>query len=110
VREAVRPKFYFFDSGVVRTLSNRIREPLSDFEKGPLLETLVLHEIRSAIAYLNVGGEISYLRTPEGVEIDFIWTRGDAAVANEPAGSSRPQFTCHRSFRLRNAGAFWAAP
>jgi predicted AAA+ superfamily ATPase len=91
VREAVRPKFYFFDSGVVRTLSNRIREPLSDLEKGPLLETFVLHEIRSAIAYLNNGGEISYWRTPAGVEIDFVWSRGDTAVAIEVKSAERWQ-------------------
>ncbi len=83
VREAVRPKFYFFDTGVVRTLANRVRDPLSDLEKGPLLETLVLHELRSAISYLNCGGEIAYWRTPAGVEIDFIWSRADTSVAIE---------------------------
>jgi uncharacterized protein len=83
VREAVRPKFYFFDSGVVRTLSNRVREPLADLENGPLLETFILHEMRAAIAYLNTGGEISYWRTPAGVEIDFVWARGDTTVAIE---------------------------
>jgi predicted AAA+ superfamily ATPase len=83
VREAVRPKFYFFDTGVIRTLANRVRDALTDFEKGPLLETYVLHELRSAVAYLNIGGEISYWRTPAGVEIDFIWSRGNTAVALE---------------------------
>jgi predicted AAA+ superfamily ATPase len=88
VREAARPKFYFFDAGVVRTLANRVRTPLSDLEKGPLLETFLLHELRSAAAYLNIGGEFSYWRTPAGVEIDFIWTRGDAAVAIEIKSST----------------------
>jgi uncharacterized protein len=88
VREAVRPKFYFFDTGAVRTLANRVRDPLSELEKGPLLETLVLHEIRSAAAYLNTGGEIAYWRTPAGVEIDFIWTRADTAIAIEVKAAS----------------------
>ena len=88
VREAVRPKFYFFDAGVVRTLANRVRAPLSDLEKGPLLETFLLHELRSAMSYLNTGGEFSYWRTPAGVEIDFIWTRGDTAVAIEIKSST----------------------
>jgi predicted AAA+ superfamily ATPase len=83
VREAARPKFYFFDAGVSRTLANRSRETLADFEKGVLLETYILNELRAAIAYLNVGGEISYWRTPAGVEIDFIWSRGDTAVGIE---------------------------
>ena len=81
VREAVRAKFYFIDAGAVRTLANRVRDTLTDWEKGPLLETFLLHEMRAAAAYLNVGGEICYWRTPAGVEIDFIWARGDKAVA-----------------------------
>jgi len=88
VRESAKAKFYFFDTGAVRTLANRVRDPLTDFEKGPLLETLVLHELRSAAAYLNTGGEISYWRTPAGVEIDFIWARADTAVAMEVKGAS----------------------
>jgi predicted AAA+ superfamily ATPase len=91
VREVARPKFYLFDTGVVRTLANRVRDPLSDLEKGALLETFFLHELRSAIAYLNVGGEISYWRTPAGVEIDFIWMRGDKAIAFELKSAIRWQ-------------------
>jgi uncharacterized protein len=89
VREAVRPKFYFFDPGVARTLANRGRESLTDLEKGPLLETYVLHELRAAMAYLNLGGEISYWRTPAGVEVDFIWGRGDIAVGIEVKASTQ---------------------
>ena len=88
MRESAKAKFYFFDTGAVRTLANRVRDPLTDFEKGPLLETLLLHELRSAAAYLNTGGEISYWRTPAGVEIDFIWARADTAVAIEVKGAS----------------------
>ncbi len=88
VREANRAKFYFFDTGVVRVLSNRLRESLADFEKGSLLETLLLHELRSAMMYLGVGGEITYWRTPAGVEIDFIWTRGDANIGIEIKSAS----------------------
>ena len=101
VREAAKAKFYFFDPGVVRTLSNRVRDPLTDWEKGPLLETLLLHELRAAAAYLNVGGEISYWRTPAGVEIDFIWARGDRAVAVEV--KSGAQWRSEYSGPLRRA-------
>jgi uncharacterized protein len=101
VREAVRSKFYFFDTGAVRTLSNRVRDPLTDWEKGSLLETWVLHEMRAAISYLNIGGEISYWRTPADVEIDFIWARGDKAVAIEVKSSS--QWRSEYSGPLRRA-------
>jgi len=88
VRESVKPKFYLFDTGVVRTLANRIRTPLSDLEKGSLLETFLLHELRAAASYLNLGGEFTYWRTPAGVEIDFIWTRGDVSVGIEIKSST----------------------
>jgi predicted AAA+ superfamily ATPase len=99
VREAVRAKFYFFDTGVVRTLANRLRDPLSDWEKGALLETFVLHELRAARAYINTGGEISYWRTPAGLEIDFIWVRGDKAVAIEVKGATQWRREYSRALR-----------
>lgn len=83
VRESAKPKFYFFDPGVVRTLNNRIRTPLSDLEKGALLETLILHELRSALVYQNIGGELSYWRSAGGREIDFIWSQGDTHIGFE---------------------------
>jgi uncharacterized protein len=37
VRERVTPKFFFFDPGVVRAITNRIRDPLTELEQGYLL-------------------------------------------------------------------------
>ena len=39
VKEVGHPKFYFFDTGDVRALAGRLREPLERAERGPLLET-----------------------------------------------------------------------
>lgn len=89
VREASKPKFYFFDCGVVRSLSNHLRVPVSDADKGPLLETLILHELRAATSLTRSGGELSYWRTPAGVEIDFIWSVGDFHVGIEVKASER---------------------
>src|SRR5207237_1031112 len=50
VKEAASPKFYLFDPGVARGLAGRLREPLESGERGPLLETWALHELRAAIA------------------------------------------------------------
>lgn len=47
VKEVAHPKFYLFDTGVVRALSRRLREPLDSAERGALLETLVFHELRA---------------------------------------------------------------
>ena len=83
VKEVASPKFYLFDPGVARTLAGRLREPLDASERGFLLETWVLHELRAAIAAENAGGGLYYWRTPSGSEVDFIWTRGSHAVGLE---------------------------
>ena len=87
VREKVTPKFYFFDPGVVRAISGTIYTKVGDLEVGGLLETVVLHELRSAIAYQNIGGELFYWRTSGGLEVDFIWHRGNEVVAIEVKNS-----------------------
>ena len=88
VKEVGRPKFYLFDPGVVRALAGRLREPLDGVERGFLLETWVLHEIRAAIAVQGLGGDLRYWRTPSGSEVDFIWTRGRRTVGIEVKSSS----------------------
>jgi len=83
VKEARHPKFFFFDPGVVRAIAGRTREALGQEERGALLETLVLHELRAWINVANCGGELSYWRTPSGTEVDFVWSRGARAIAIE---------------------------
>ncbi|MCX8091939.1 MAG: DUF4143 domain-containing protein [Verrucomicrobiae bacterium] len=94
VKEVASPKFYLFDPGVARALAGRLREPLESHERGFLLETWVLHELRAAIAYQNLGGELRYWRTPAGSEVDFVWTRANRAVGIEVKASPtwRPEF------------------
>lgn len=89
VKEVARPKFYLFDAGVARALAGRLREPLEGVERGFLLETWILHELRAAIALRNLGGELSYWRTPSGSEVDFIWTRARRAIGIEVKASAK---------------------
>ena len=95
VKEVASPKFYLFDAGVARALAGRLREPLDGLERGFLLETWMLHELRAAIALLNTGGQLHYWRTPAGTEVDFIWTRGGRAVGIEVKAAStwRPEYS-----------------
>lgn len=88
VKEVASPKFYLFDPGVARALAGRIREPIDRVERGFLLETWILHELRAAMALLNVGGALSYWATPSGGEVDFVWTRASRAVGIEVKASS----------------------
>ncbi len=89
VREYGKPKFYFFDSGVVRAIRDVVDEPLTDAESGPLFEGYILHELRAAIAYQGRGGELCYWSTPGSKEIDFIWVKGAKRVAVEVKNSRR---------------------
>ena len=88
VKEVGSPKFYLFDPGVARALAGRLREPLEGGERGSLLETWILHELRAAVASQGLGGDLRYWRTPSGSEVDFIWTRGRRAVGIEVKSSS----------------------
>ena len=89
VKEVARPKFYLFDPGVVRALAGLLREPLHPTERGSLLETWILHELRATMEYENLGGQLSYWGTPSGGEVDFVWTRGQRAVGIEVKAGTR---------------------
>jgi predicted AAA+ superfamily ATPase len=105
VKEVRHPKFYLFDPGVVRGVAGRLREPLSREERGKLLETLVLHELRAWINAANLGGRLSYWRTPSGSEIDFVWSRGERTIGIEVKAGVRWRSVYARSLReLHGAG------
>lgn len=89
VKEVASPKFYLFDPGVARALAGRLREPLDGMERGFLLETWILHELRAAISFRSTGGDLSYWRTPAGSEVDFIWTRARKAIGIEVKSSTQ---------------------
>ena len=84
VREAAQPKFYWFDPGVARASAGLLRDPLDRLWQGTALETLVYHELR---VYNEVSGkhrQITYYRTPAGVEIDFIIETARRRPGNPP--------------------------
>lgn len=87
VKELAKPKFYFFDTGVVRACANRIGAPFAPEEQGHLLETYILHEIRSYLNSSNIGGELFYWNSGSGSEVDIIWSRADTHVGIEVKSS-----------------------
>jgi len=99
IKEGAHPKFYFFDAGVARALGGRLREPLERAERGPLLETFVLHELRAWINLSDCGGDLSYWRTPSGSEVDFVWRRAARAVGIEVKASDRWESDSGRPLR-----------
>ncbi|MBF0208849.1 MAG: ATP-binding protein, partial [Oligoflexia bacterium] len=63
VKEVATPKFYFFDTGVVRALSHSLDESI-DYYKGALLETYILHELMSYSDCHNKRWQFHYWATP----------------------------------------------
>jgi predicted AAA+ superfamily ATPase len=72
-RKKARPKFYFFDCGVVRAIQNRLNDPPTPDELGFLFETWFIRELRRSRDYGNRPHEFSLWR--EGLhEIDVLIT------------------------------------
>ncbi len=88
-------KFYFCDAGVFRAI--RPVGPLdSDAEiDGPALETLVLQELRAVNDYHDHGYQISFWRTRNGLEVDFVLygPRGLLAIEIKRSTQIQPKDT-----------------
>jgi len=74
-RKKARPKFYFFDCGVVRAIQNRLNDPPTPAEMGFLFETWFVREIRRLRDYGNKEHEFSFWREGNH-EIDLLITGG----------------------------------
>ena len=71
------PKFYLFDTGILRALRRSISRPLTDanYEYGDLFEHFVISEIRRRAEYQERDFQYSFLRTANDKEIDLIVDR-----------------------------------
>ncbi len=84
VREAAQPKFYWFDPGVARAAAGLLRDPIDRLWQRTALETLLYHELRVYNEVSRKHRQISYYRTPAGVEIDFIIETARRPPGNPP--------------------------
>jgi predicted AAA+ superfamily ATPase len=83
------PKFYYFDSGVFRSL-----RPTGSLDSpheidGAGLEGLVAQHLRAWIAYGNKPCDLSYWRTKAGIEVDFVLYGQDTFWAIEVKNSAK---------------------
>lgn len=88
-KQVQHPKFYLFDAGVARALSGRIAYPPTQEESGPLLETLLLNEIRSYLSYSSRFYKMYFWRNYDGIEVDFLCETASGFVAAEFKSSKR---------------------
>lgn len=72
-----KPKFYFFDLGIVRALSRHLSIPLVEKTSayGDAFEHFVILEIIRLAGYFEPEYRFSYMRTPSDVEVDLIVER-----------------------------------
>lgn len=86
---AKHPKFYYFDTGVFRSL--RPQGPLDRREEidGAALEGLMAQHLRAWVAYTPEQHELFFWRTRSGVEVDFIIYGPREFVAIEVKNTAR---------------------
>ncbi len=84
-RQFQKPKFYFFDVGVTRALSNSLDSlPIpKTYGYGRLFEQLVILEAKRLNDYYERNYKFSYLRTKDNVEVDLVLEKGKETVLIE---------------------------
>lgn len=89
VKQVALPKFYLFDSGVARRLAGAVQHDLHPEERGPLLETWLLHELRAFLHYRELDYHLAYWQQHGGAEVDFVVETGEGLVAIEVKSGER---------------------
>ncbi len=74
-RKKARPKFYFFDCGVVRAIQNRLQDPPTPRERGFLFETWLVSELIRLKDYMDKPHEFCFWRE-RNREVDIIISDG----------------------------------
>ncbi len=82
-RQTHAPKFYFFDTGVVRALRRLLTIDLrpGTYDYGRAFEHFVIVEALRRAAYRQNDFAFSYLRTKDGAEVDLVIERPGRAPA-----------------------------
>lgn len=76
-QQRANPKFYFFDTGVKRSLDRTLQVPLNarTYEYGKAFEHFIVTQISHLSRYRYPDWRLSYLRTGAGAEIDLLIER-----------------------------------
>lgn len=79
------PKVYMLDSGILCHLLkiSQVSELQASEQRGAVYETFVLSELVKATSYANQPVDLSFYRTNDGREVDFILDNGRALVLIE---------------------------
>lgn len=89
VKQVQHPKFFLFDCGVARHLAGYGHLQVHPEERGFLFETFLLHELRAYLHYRELDYPVSYWRTHDGAEVDFVIETPSGPVALEAKSGAR---------------------
>jgi predicted AAA+ superfamily ATPase len=89
VKQVSHPKFYLFDTGVARQLGGTGHLRMHPEERGALLESFVLHEMRAYLHYGDLEYPIAYWQAHGGGEVDFVVETREGLVAIEVKSGPR---------------------
>jgi uncharacterized protein len=89
VKQVAHPKLYLFDTGVTRHLAGTAHLDLHPEERGPLLETFLLHELRAWLHHSDLDYPIGYWQARGGPEVDFVIETRTGLVAIEVKSGDR---------------------
>lgn len=93
-----KPKFYFFDTGVVSSMNQRVIKSNKGAEFGNAFEHFILMELIAFNSYKEKDVSINYWRTKVGDEVDFIIDKGKIAI--EVKGAKRIDRNDLKSMRI----------
>lgn len=71
-RLLAHPKFYFFDTGIYRTLRPMGPLDMPEMSEGISFESLFFQNLLAINDSLNLGYKLFYYRTATGIEVDFV--------------------------------------
>jgi predicted AAA+ superfamily ATPase len=104
-RKKARPKFYFFDCGVVKAIQNRLLDPATPRERGFLFETWFLNELMRLRDYMGKPHVFSFWRE-KSYEIDIVISGGHGPILAFECKSGRTdmQLAAAHQFRKKFPG------
>ncbi len=85
-----QPKFYFFDIGIVNSLTHRFSLHPKNMGFGKAFENWIFHELKCTQHYHQVFETVSYFRLTSGVEVDFILDDMRVAIEVKSTSQVRP--------------------
>jgi predicted AAA+ superfamily ATPase len=98
-KQVRHPKFFFFDPGVCRALSERLPYPPTEEEAGFLFETWLFNELRAYLSYSGLDYPLHYWSSYDRVEVDFLLETPKGYVAIEAKSTAAWREAYQRGLR-----------